>query len=344
MAQTTYEVTIPHTSLEVDYSSSDWFANCPIEDGKIMCGNENGTVVGTHNSTVATSTFGFKFYGTALYLYGEADDGMNLTITFNYASTTAIPLTPSGGMLASIDDFTLLCSNSYSCYDRSIPSTYSTPAYAYNEFVITATQYRERASVRFSKGVYNYPTRRIGATTSLVQYSNTDPRISFTTGWTRNGTYTQAGVVSTQTFTMMFDGPAIWIWAFCGRRSGGYDSSSYGTLTLNGRSNYAYISSAEQYGSNNTPQDGKFVAVIIALAIGIGAAIYLRKRNKQKALATGDAAAAGAGTSMGTGSPFMGPSTYEYKTMDSVLNTPPSQPGYLTYTPPPPATPHPARA
>ncbi|KAG8825284.1 hypothetical protein FRC19_011778, partial [Serendipita sp. 401] len=185
------------------------------------------------------------------------DDGMNLTITFNYASTTAIPLTPSGGMLASIDDFTLLCSNSYSCYDRSIPSTYSTPAYAYNEFVITATQYRERASVRFSKGVYNYPTRRIGATTSLVQYSNTDPRISFTTGWTRNGTYTQAGVVSTQTFTMMFDGPAIWIWAFCGRRSGGYDSSSYGTLTLNGRSNYAYISSAEQYGSNNTPQDGK---------------------------------------------------------------------------------------
>ncbi|KAG8876305.1 hypothetical protein FRC20_001808 [Serendipita sp. 405] len=424
MAQTTYEVTIPHTSLEVDYSSSDWFANCPIEDGKIMCGNENGTVVGTHNSTVATSTFGFKFYGTALYLYGEADDGMNLTITFNYASTTAIPLTPSGGMLASIDDFTLLCSNSYSCYDRSIPSTYSTPAYAYNEFVITATQYRERASVRFSKGVYNYPTRRIGATTSLVQYSNTDPRISFTTGWTRNGTYTQAGVVSTQTFTMMFDGPAIWIWAFCGRRSGGYDSSSYGTLTLNGRSNYAYISSAEQYGSNNTPQDGKcliwfkgnlnntantltfdserhnfmlhsidvlnvqggeimttttsgysfsfptassisggstlagqtngtsyagliagpVVAVIIALAIGIGAAIYLRKRNKQKALATGDAAAAGAGTSMGTGSPFMGPSTYEYKTMDSVLNTPPSQPGYLTYTPPPPATPHPARA
>ncbi|KAG8761579.1 hypothetical protein FRC14_002766 [Serendipita sp. 396] len=84
MAQTTYEVTIPHTSLEVDYSSSDWFANCPIEDGKIMCGNENGTVVGTHNSTVATSTFGFKFYGTALYLYGEAGGCPSALATVNF--------------------------------------------------------------------------------------------------------------------------------------------------------------------------------------------------------------------------------------------------------------------
>ncbi|KAG8802923.1 hypothetical protein FRC17_006311 [Serendipita sp. 399] len=280
-----------------------------------------------------------------------------------------------------------------------------------------------------------YPTRRTGATTSLVSYSNTDSRISFTTGWTRNGTYTQSGTVSTQTFSMIFDGPAIWVWGFCGRRSSGYDSIIYGTLTLNGgSSDMASVTTAEAATTNSIPQDlkcliwfsgnlnntgntlsfdserrnfmlhsidvlnvqggetmttstsrysfsfptasiagggsggggsspygsttgtpyagliaGPVVAVVLALVIGIVAAIFLRKRSKQKALAAAggrDGAGAlgvggvGAGYSSGTGSPFTGPSTYEYKPMDS----PPTQPGYLMYTPPPPATPAPARA
>ena len=62
MSQTTYNVTIPHTSLEVSYRD-DWFADCPVSDGKMVCGDADGNVVGSHTTSVTSAKFSFKFYG-----------------------------------------------------------------------------------------------------------------------------------------------------------------------------------------------------------------------------------------------------------------------------------------
>jgi hypothetical protein len=73
---------------------------------------------------------------------------------------------------------------------------------------------------------------------SLKTYSNEDPAIEYSTGWTRNGTYMQSGVATRQysraasTFKLVFDGPAVWIWGFCGRREED-DDAHYGRLYVN---------------------------------------------------------------------------------------------------------------
>ncbi|CCA69439.1 hypothetical protein PIIN_03339 [Serendipita indica DSM 11827] len=255
MAQTTYNVTIPHTSIEIDYGS-DWFADCPITDGKMVCGDAQGNVQGSHTTNVTSANFRFKFYGTALELYGEADSGMTIKLAIN--SGNAITLSPSNGVWTSIPDFTVGCT-SYSCRDQSLSTS---SVYNYNTASISITQYTVGAKASFSKAVYAYGTRRIGATASVTTYSNTDSRIRFTTGWTTNSTtfgfsYRQSGEDVARQFDLSFDGQAVWIWGFCGRRANGYDSTSYGIATVNSDDEYLWASSGEPYSSPLKPQDLK---------------------------------------------------------------------------------------
>lgn len=77
------------------------------------------------------------------------------------------------------------------------------------------------------------PKIRWRGTNTLKTYTNTDPAIRYTTGWTKNGTYMQSGTTLAQNMNLAFDGQAIWVWGFCGQRER-YDFSSYGTFTVNG--------------------------------------------------------------------------------------------------------------
>jgi hypothetical protein len=80
----------------------------------------------------------------------------------------------------------------------------------------------------------------IRTTTSVMTYDPYSTSITYTGGWSQNGTYMQSrsgsynGIgTDSRTFKLNFDGPAIWIWGFCGPTdvSNNFD---YGWLTING--------------------------------------------------------------------------------------------------------------
>ena len=161
---------------------------------------------------------------------------MTIKLTINYGNT--VTLTPSNGLWTSIPDFTAGCT-SYSCRDQSLVTSTSSATYNYNTANIEVAQYTIGAKASFVKAVYAYPTRRIGATASITQYTNRDSRIRYTTGWTSNSTlsssftFVQSGQEAARQFDLSFDGPAVWVWGFCGRRAAGYDSIIYGQFTIN---------------------------------------------------------------------------------------------------------------
>jgi hypothetical protein len=87
----------------------------------------------------------------------------------------------------------------------------------------------------------------IRATTSITTYDPYSTAITYTGGWSQNGTYMQSrngsynGIgTDSKTFKLNFDGPAIWIWGFCGPTdvSNNFD---YGWLTINGVGMYEYL-------------------------------------------------------------------------------------------------------
>lgn len=86
---------------------------------------------------------------------------MTLTLSINYMSNP-ITLSPSNGVLASIDDFTTHCTDSFECTDMSIPGSTTLLDYNYNTAKVTATQYTVGAKISFVKAVYSYPTWRSG--------------------------------------------------------------------------------------------------------------------------------------------------------------------------------------
>lgn len=71
-----------------------------------------------------------------------------------------ITLSPSNGVLASIDDFTTHCTNIYECTDYTTSNTGA--GLDYNTATVTGTQYAVGSIFRFTKAVFLYPTQRSG--------------------------------------------------------------------------------------------------------------------------------------------------------------------------------------
>lgn len=232
MSELTYNVTIPHTSIHIEYSKEGWASDCPKTD-RILCSDSSGTV-GSHVAHNISKQFGFEFYGRALYLYGELDPGVKASISFNYKRP--IPLSPGDGFLAAYDDFTTACDAfDLGCTDRSALTNRSNP---FNTFVVNITENTSGGSLRFTRGVFKYPIHLSQASISIRTYNIDDGEIVYSDGWTRNGTYMQSGIQTRQysrpasSFKLVFDGPAVWIWGFCGRREE-QDNAHYGRLYVN---------------------------------------------------------------------------------------------------------------
>jgi hypothetical protein len=66
-AGTTYNVTIPHTSPMVRYTS-EWYADCPVTNGTVQCG-DGQTVQGSHFSNVTGAKFEIYFWGARPLLF-----------------------------------------------------------------------------------------------------------------------------------------------------------------------------------------------------------------------------------------------------------------------------------
>lgn len=118
--------------------------------------------------------------GRSVYVYGSVGEhrtdtlwinsltmiietGMELTATINSRN---IPLTPSNGILLSIDDITTICTGttvSTCIRDQSfVDPTSSSATYGYNTLVLTTTQYVVGSRARINKVVFGYGTQRIG--------------------------------------------------------------------------------------------------------------------------------------------------------------------------------------
>jgi hypothetical protein len=82
-----------------------------------------------------------------------------MTLALSINSNNAATLSPANGMLASIDDFTVGCTDPYECTDNSEGTNIGN---YYNSAQITATQFVAGAKVSFVKVVFELPTHRSG--------------------------------------------------------------------------------------------------------------------------------------------------------------------------------------
>ncbi|CAG8720849.1 13294_t:CDS:2, partial [Acaulospora colombiana] len=258
MSELTYNVTIPHTSIHIEYSKEGWVSDCPKGEGRVLCSDSSGTV-GSHIAYNVSRQFGFNFYGK-LYYYSagamtntQLDPGVKASISFNYKP--AIPLSPGNGFLAAYDDFTTACDTfDQGCTDRSALTNRSNP---FNTFVINITDNTSGGALRFTK-----------ASISIRTYSIDDGDIVYSDGWSRNGTYMQSGIQTRQysrpasSFKLVFDGPAVWIWGFCGRREQ-QDNAHYGRLYVNNDGGEGQVANPNNTLTDARPEDAKCLIYFI---------------------------------------------------------------------------------
>ncbi|PVF92322.1 hypothetical protein CPB86DRAFT_802122 [Serendipita vermifera] len=234
MALTTYEVTLPHTSLEIGYGMHTWKVQCPYTDGKEPVCSNGSEVIGYRYSRANGTDVWFK-----VHFY--EDPNVTLEITINDAHRS-VDVTPANGMLVHFDDFFQeYCSGMRGrCFDRSEPNVLDEDDdQDYNMMLVRVKENRAVKEVRFTKAVYQYPTHKSGASVSVKNYPASSIEIEYTGGWSQNGSYIQSrsgsfpGVAADpRTFAFNFDGRAVWVWGFCGPREVS-DDAEYGELRIN---------------------------------------------------------------------------------------------------------------
>ncbi|KZV95511.1 hypothetical protein EXIGLDRAFT_834324 [Exidia glandulosa HHB12029] len=190
-----WNLTVPDTSLAIDYS--DFNRDCPINNGVLQC-----TSGSAHVSNSTSSSLTIRFFGTAIYLFGNVDGGTQYTLQLDDKPATQTQPQP-GNLLGS---FTNLPNKPNDADDDLLHS-----------LTLSATRFKEGSILRFNGAIISVDTGSPSAKVSVTKYTLTDQNanVVLTPGWAKNASYIQSGTAFAQHATVNFEGVGVMVYGLC---------------------------------------------------------------------------------------------------------------------------------
>ncbi|KAH7103305.1 hypothetical protein BKA62DRAFT_696481 [Auriculariales sp. MPI-PUGE-AT-0066] len=202
MPNAVWNITIPHSSPSIYYQY--FVRDCPIDNGIAQCHDVNSSHVVNNDSS--TKYFDVSFYGTAIYLYGEANDGVEYTVSIDGGDR--VKGTPQGGLLFTANNL------------PNKPNSYT----RFHKAELQAKRFTNDGTLKFTKAVISVDSGQKTINAVRKTFKIDDPAYQFSAGWTNNDVYKQSNTDYDQSMKFNFTGSTVLAYGLC---SNTRDSSTY---------------------------------------------------------------------------------------------------------------------
>ncbi|KAH7103307.1 hypothetical protein BKA62DRAFT_696485 [Auriculariales sp. MPI-PUGE-AT-0066] len=233
MPNAVWNITVPHSSPLVAYGDT-WVRACPTSNGVENCGEGSSHDA---NENISDKYLQISFYGTAIYLYGEMNDGMGFTATID---SNDVAVATQGDLLFMANNLP----NQPDDGDLHI-------------LKLEAKRFSADGVLKFKEAIISVDSGKPTVTANTVTHKVDDANsgIKFSKGWSREDQYMKASVDFEQTVNFEFTGSAILAYGKCSnKRNDTYAfTDAYGYFESDGMSGYDYISDTSDWSAQDNP-------------------------------------------------------------------------------------------